>query len=228
MIKFLIISILFLFSGLALAEPDPFVQTDSDSTASNIVATVYAFIYYIGMIIGFVFIFISFLKLMNSAENRGDPKNTMKSAFLTMLAGALLFNIHDTFSTLTATFTGTSEICFVESQALAHERLTPSDTSGCFDAETSEITESLRSQLSGDDQSWQELKDRINILFAVLQTISLFFFIKAITMLKAVSEGSQEASYGKIFIMLIFSSIGMDLSGFLEIIINTYESIKGD
>ena len=71
MIKFLIISILFLFSGLALAEPDPFVQTDSDSTASNIVATVYAFIYYIGMIIGFVFIFISFLKLMNSAENRG-------------------------------------------------------------------------------------------------------------------------------------------------------------
>tara|TARA_B100000700_G_C15063722_1_gene868052 strand:+ start:1332 stop:2018 length:687 start_codon:yes stop_codon:yes gene_type:complete len=227
MIKFLIITSLLLFSGLVFAEPAPFVQADGDSSVGNLIAIIYAFIYYIGILIGFIFILLSFLKLMNSAENRGDPKNTMKSALLTMLAGALLYNIHGTFSTITATFTGASEICFVENQSLAHERLTPTDTSACFDAETSEITQSLRSQLTGEDQSWEELKGRINLLFAVLQTISLFFFIKAVTMLKAVSEGSQDASYGKIFVMLIFSSIGMDLSGFLEMIINTYQEIKG-
>lgn len=226
-IKKIIYSLIATPFSLMASAVTPFAVKD-ENTGMGLVAIIYGLIFYVGVILAIIFILQGLLKLLNNAKNPNDPRNSIKGAMLAILAGAILTNIHQSTSLVINTVTG-GTTCFIGADQSLSDSIKRGLTSdSCFNPENSEITKSFRERLtSNNTDGWEEFKKRIAIFFAVIQTIGLFYFLKSVALLKSAGDGNNNASYGKILIMMAFSAIAMDMLGFLNLFINTYRAFVG-
>lgn len=208
----------------------PLIASSAESSPKQLVSIIMGFLYLMSAILGIVFLFQGILKLIANSKNPNDPKGSIKSIFLTFIAAGIMSNIYFGASTFIASITGTSQFCFLEQPNMSGEVKLPSADSGaCFNAESSEITKAMREKLqSSQSDAWAKFKERVNLFFAVVQVIGLYYFMKSLVLLKGMSDGREQTTFVKVFIMMIFSAIAMDLSTAIEIIINTFTSlVKG-
>lgn len=224
---FFLFLITLFFTVNASAQELAFVDASSESSGSELLALIMGFILLIASIAGVVFVFQGILKLIGNAKNPNDPKNSLNAAMLAFIAGALLTNTYGTANIVIKSVTGTDSFCFNQRDAMTGEiKLPTASDVGCFDAQNSELTENLRERLTSEgSDSWDQFKDRFEIFLGVIQVIGMYYFIKSIFLLKTVADGRGDTGYGKILIMMLFSSIAMDLGNFITIVVNTINEL---
>ena len=220
------IGVLLFLSGFGVAEAAT-IDTSATSTAGQLISLAMGLLYIAATVIAVILLVQGVLKLIANSKNPNDPKGSVKSIFLTFLAAAMLTSVYTTASSFVKTITGSDGFCFLEQQNMTGEvKLEQATSSACFNADNSEITKAMRDRLtsSGSD-NWDRFKERINIFFSLVQVIGLYYFIKSLVLLKGAADGRDQGGYGKILIMMIFSSIAMDLSKAIEIIVETFSSL---
>lgn len=229
-----------IFTGSLLSNPafaasslDPAFQFVADpgyDTELDMIATLsYSLVYFIGVILGIFLFFKAVTRLLKHGKNPQDPKNSIGGAVVLFLAVGLLTTLHGSISIMNATLTGSDGHCMFMGGSVASNSQDflagPADE--CFDASTSELTEKMRTNLTtgGKADAIASLMKKLDILFGILQTVGLAYFIKGIYTLKAIVENTSQQTYGQVFVILIMSSLVIDMPNTLMMITETAKKI---
>lgn len=194
----------------------------------EIAVNLYQLSHFIGLFLGSVMFMYGIKKLIAYSKNQNDPRNSLGGVLVMMIGASMLWSLQSSISLATNTLTNNSH-CFVLSKDSEDMGNNINKHDGeCFNAKNSEITQDLRSDLEsqGKTESLNKLLAKINVYFKVLQAVGLVYFIKAIYLLKSVAEGSGNTTYGKILVMLIGSSLVLDMPNTLNMILNTAKEIS--
>lgn len=190
----------------------------------------YKLAYYFGLVLGTVMFLIGIKKLIEHSKNPNDPRNGLGSVIVLFIGASMLWSLQSSINLFSNTFNGTgSSFCVYDNN---FEGVDDADLNKhgaeCFNAKDSDITADLRDKLEqkGATASLEELNKKIQGFFYVIQSLGLIYFIKGIYQLKAASEGSGSSTFGKSLIMIIMSSLVMDMPDTLEIIINTFKQMQ--
>jgi hypothetical protein len=187
-----------------------------------IAVNLYQLSHFVGLFLGSIMFLVGIKMLIAYSKNQNDPRNNLGSVLIMMIGASMLWSLQSSISLMTNTLSNNSH-CFVLS-----ENSTVNTHSGeCFDAKSSDITQELRSEFESKNktESLNKLLAKMNVYFKVLQAIGLIYFIKAIFLLKSVAQGSGNTTYGQILIMLISSSLVLDLPNTLQMLLNTAKEI---
>ena len=201
-----------------------------DSELDKIVAMSYALVFFISVFLGLFMLYKGIMKMMSFSKNPNDPRNSVSSIIVLFVGASLLVNVHGIVNIMSSTLNGTSGYCSIYENVVNvdvgnGDQLMPTDGE-CFEANTSDLTEDLRASLEDDNEARKHLMHKINILFGILQTVGLAYFVKGIYTLKQISEGNNQTTYGQVILMLIMSSLVIDMPNTLEIIKTTIEQIR--
>jgi hypothetical protein len=202
------------------------VVTEKFTTELNGIEEIAVNLYQLSSLVGFFLgsiMFLAGIKALTAySKNPNDPRNTLGSVLIMMIGASMLWSLQNTISLATNTLSNNSH-CFVlsESETINH------NAGDCFDAKNSEITEDLRTELEakGKTEALSKLLAKMNVYFKVLQAIGLIYFIKGIYLLKTIAQGSGNTTYGQVLIILISSSLVLDLPNTLQMIVNTAKEI---
>ena len=211
-IKFLLVSLLLFFPLPLLAEASSFDKT---------FGSIYILIRTIASFSAVILAFLAIKKLVDYASDNRNPKNSPVSAIIMFFASGLLLNVDATISSFINTLTGSGGYCFYGD--LSGNDSVYGTNSSCF-SDAKAISVDLANQLqkqSENAESVKKLQEKLRMLFTLFQLVGLVYFIKGIYMLKAASEGAQQASYGKILLMIIASTFVIDMPHTIDILINT-------
>jgi hypothetical protein len=233
-LKLVLLLIILVIPNLAFAEQSPFYFDslgDRNTELDKIVAMSYGFVFYISLILGIFLFFTGINRLLAYGKNPQDPKNSIGGTVVVFFAVGVLFNAHGLINVITHTISGNDGYCAIYADDLwvtngPDDIMTPTDGE-CFNAETSDITKSLREHVnSNNDAAATKLMKKLNILFGILQVVGFCYFIKGIYTLKQIAEKSSQATYGQVILMLIMSSLVMDMPNTLDILRETVEKIQ--
>jgi len=182
----------------------------------------YILIRTLGFFTGLVLAFLGIKKLVDYAADSRNPKNSPMSSIIMFCGSGFLLNVDSTLSILINTINDSGGFCFYGDLSSATDNPFGNNAT-CF-SEAKSITSDLAKELqkqSENAEAINKLQEKLRMLFTLFQLVGLVYFIKGIYMLKAASEGSQQASYGKILIMIIASTAVIDMPHTIDIIINT-------
>ncbi len=205
-------------------------QAGRDSELDRIVAMSYALVFFISVFLGIFMLYKGITKMMSFSKNPNDPRNSVSSIIVLFVGASLLVNVHGIVNIMSSTLNGTNGYCAIYEDVIdvgvgMGDQLMP--VSGdCFEANTSGLTAELRQSLDGDNAAKEKLMHKINILFGILQVVGLAYFVKGIYTLKQISEGNNQTTYGQVILMLIMSSLVIDMPNTLEIIQETITQIR--
>jgi hypothetical protein len=199
--------------------------------AEKLVTSIFMLSYVVGLILGTVLFFASIKRMLAHSKNPNDPRNSIGGAVVIMIGASLLFSLQSSIGIATNTLTGAGGYCFNYHDKVNVKNVSSdfkSDSATCFDASTSEITSALRDKLnsSGNVTAIEELNRKLTLLFTAFQAIGLIYFIKGIYLLKGVSEGRSDLTYGKVLMMIIFSSLVIDMPNTINILIETAKNFS--
>lgn len=231
--KYLILIIMVLFSGTVLAEASAVTatQTSDTSAADTLLTSLYILIRMIGTLTGAFLVYTGIKKTVDFAKDDRNPKNFPSAAIVTLLAGGLLLNLNQTMSlTVNSIVGGNNGYCFYSKGSGTYGKEVIGSSNSCFNS-AMQVTDKIAGELSGQKKvavTMENIKERLRILFTLLQVIGVIYFIKAIYMLKEAAEGSNNTGYGKIIIMLISAAIIIDLPHFLDMLIETIKAVNKD
>ncbi len=189
----------------------------------EIAVNLYQLSHFIGIFLGSIMFMYGIKKLIAYSKNQNDPRNSIGGVLVMMIGASMLWSLQSSISLATNTLTNNNH-CFVLSKDNEDMGNNINKHSGeCFNAKNSEITAELRASFenNGRSDALSNLLVKINVYFKVLQAIGLIYFIKGIYMLKAAADGTGNMTYGKIFVVLIASSLVLDLPNSLNMIVNT-------
>ena len=164
--------------------------------------------------------FFGIKKLVDYATDNRNPKNSPMSSLVMFLASGLLLNVDASLSIMINTITQSGDYCYYGDLSGVSESPLGNNSS-CF-AEAKTITADLTNQLKKQNEnteSIEKLQEKLRMLFTIFQLVGLIY------MLKAASEGAQQASYGKILMMIIASAAVIDMPHTIDILINTITEI---
>lgn len=202
---------------------------------SEIGINLYKLAYLFGLVLGTVMYLIAIKKLIEHSKNPNDPRNGLGSVLVLFIGASMLWSLQSSINLFSNTFNGTgSSFCVyndnLEARSDEAEKSEDLNKHGaeCFNAKNSDITADLRDKLEqkGATESLELLQSKMQSFFYIIQALGLIYFIKAIFLLKSASEGSNSVTYGKCIIMLIMSSLVMDMPDTLQIIINTFKQMQ--
>lgn len=186
--------------------------------------------YYFGLVLGTVMFLIGIRKLVEHSKNPNDPRNSLGSVLVLFIGASMLWSLQSSINLFSNTFNSTgSSFCVYDKN---FEGVDNADLNKhgaeCFNARDSEITSDLRDELEqrGATTALETLNNKIQSFFYIIQSIGLIYFIKGIFLLKGASEGSNSTSYSKCLIMLITSSLVIDLPDTMNIVINTFKQMQ--
>jgi hypothetical protein len=207
------------------------ITASTPSEMELIAINTYMLSYYIGLMLGIVMFLVGIKKLIEHSKNPNDPRNGLGGVLVVMIGASLLFGLQSTISMTASTLTGSEGHCFIYSDKVTQRGGGDSlnkHPSSCFDPKNSEITDTLRKKLEdeGKTAALENLDKKITILFTVFQAIGLIYFIKAIFLLKSAAEGQNSTTYGKILIMLIFSSLVIDMPNTMQMLLDTAKGMS--
>lgn len=173
---------------------------------------------------------IGIRKLLEHSKNPNDPRNGLGSVLVLFIGASMLWSLQSSINLFSNTFNSTgSSFCVYDKnfESVENGDLNKHGAE-CFNAQDSEITADLRDELEqrGATAALETLNNKIQGFFYIIQAIGLIYFIKAIFLLKGASEGSSSVTYGKCIIMLITSSLVIDMPDSLNIIINTFKEMQ--
>jgi hypothetical protein len=238
MIKLFLLLALFMFSSESYAaDVDELweVNYSIDGSAMNggekLVSSIFSVTFMVGLVLGTVMFFAAIGNLINYAKESssgGRSRATLSGTMVMLMGASMLFGLNQTIGIMTNTLTGGGGYCFNYESKVDVSNYTGSfknNDATCFDASTSGVTESLRSRLeaSGNTAALEDLNRKVTLLFSAFQAIGLIYFVKSIYLLKVIADGSggQELTYGKVLIMMIFSSLVIDMPNTIDILIET-------
>jgi hypothetical protein len=211
------------FGLVAIAVLVPLLSHAESAQANreNLIVTMFSITQMIAFVVG-LYLSISFLlTLKRHADAPNDQSASISKMLLILMTAAFLLNLNLAINMLTQTITGTESYCFTLNAEMSE---TKSQTS-CFDPNSSEITEELRSRIDPATTSTQDLMNYLSLIMGLVQFLGLVFFIKAILMIKQIGGGNGEVGPGKVIIALIFSALIIDLPHTLEMLSDTIKSL---
>lgn len=229
--KYVIAIFFLLFSTVTFAEAASTAASSTDTSAADSFLTgLYILVRTIGTLLGAFLVFIGIKKTVEFAKDDRNPKNFPSAAIITVFAGGLLLNLNQTLSIGVNTIVGGNDgYCFYSKTSTEYGKFEKiGEGSACFN-NAMQVTDNIAKELSGQKNieiTLTNIKERLRILFTLLQVIGVIYFIKGIYMLKEAAEGSNNTGYGKIIIMLIASAIIIDLPHFLDMLINTIREVN--
>lgn len=189
----------------------------------EIAVNLYQLSHYVGIFLGSILFLVGIKKLIEYSKNQNDPRNSLGGVLVMMIGASMLWSLQSSISLATNTLTNNNH-CFVLSKDNEDMGNNINKHDGeCFNAKNSEITEELRADFEdkGRGEALKDLLAKMNVYFKMLQAIGLIYFIKGIYMLKAAAEGTGNTTYGKILVVIIASSLVLDLPNTLNMIVNT-------
>lgn len=214
-LKFLIVTLLLLFTSLPL-------HAEDGNNFDALFGGAYILIRVAGFLSGLILAFLGLKKLIDYAGDSRNPKNSPLSSLIMFFAAGLLLNINASLSVFINTLNNSGGYCFYGDLSGNSDTIFGNNSS-CF-AEAKSITKDLANELqkqTENTESVKKLEEKLRMLFTLFQLVGLIYFIKGIYMLKAASEGSQQASYMKILFMIIASCLVIDMPHTIKILINT-------
>jgi hypothetical protein len=216
-IKFILVTLL-LFLQLPL-----YAESAAAGTASfdSLFSAIYVLIRVVGFFTALLLAFLAIKKLVDYASDNRNPKNSPVSAIIMFFASGLLLNVDATLSMFINSLNDSGGYCFYGNTSGTENPF--GNDSNCF-TEAQTITKDLAQELqkrSENTESIEKLQEKLRMLFTLFQLVGLVYFIKGIYMLKAASEGAQQASYGKIIIMIIASAAVIDMPHTIDLLVNT-------
>lgn len=197
-----------------------------DYTAtSTMVGQIYTLITYIATAIGLGLMILGGVKMKKRADNPNDVKAFPMSIVVTFLVGAMMFNFSQTSNTFIKTFLGDSaNYCMI---ALETQVAGEIPKEGCWDASQSEALNEViaKANSMNDANTTEQIRNNAKIFLMVFQTLGFVFLLKGYYKLKLASEGVQNETYSEAFIIILFSSLAIDLPNTIELIKSTLETI---
>ncbi len=222
--RYIIIIFILLFSSSAFAEGEV-------GFTDQFLKSIYIVVRSIGTLLGAFLVYSGIKKTVEFAKDDRNPKNFPSAAVVTLLAGGLLLNLNQTMSLAVNSIVGGNEgYCFYTKSTGNYGKEQLGQSNSCFNS-AMQLTDKIANELSGQQKfevTLTNIKERLRILFTLLQVIGVIYFIKGIYMLKEAAEGSNNTGYGKIIIMLIAAAIIIDLPHFLDMVINTIREVNKD
>lgn len=219
-------------ASVQLPVSDSYLSSSYDITDPNIsnveklITVIFKLTFLIGVFLGSFMFLAGIKKLLENSKNPNDPRNSLGSVVVLLLGASLLFSLQDSIGIATNTLLGNEGFCFNYADKInvsATSLKFKNEGASCFDAGNSDITKTMIDKLDseGNTKAIEELKNKITILFSVMQVIGLIYFIKGIYMLKSIAEGTggQQLTYGKALLVIIFSSLAIDLPNTLDILL---------
>lgn len=181
----------------------------------------YELTYYVGLALGIVLFLHGIKKLMLYAKNPNDPRNSLGSVLGVMIGASLLFGLQSSINMAVITVNSSSTgHCFVNNET---GNSINKHSAECFNSDNSEITKDMRDLI--EERSTVEALENFNKkasnFFLIMKFIGLVYFVRAIYEFKAVSDGQSNTTYGKVIIMLISSSLVIDMPNTLQMLLNT-------
>lgn len=196
----------------------------SDLTGVEAIAVnLYELSHYIGLFLGTIAFMVGIKMLMAYSKNPNDPRNSLGGVLVVFISASLLWGLQSSISLATNTLTNNNH-CFVMSKNSEDMGNNINKHGGeCFNAKSSEITQELRQDFEnkGRSDALEKLLAKINVYFKVLQAVGLVYFIKGLFLLVNIAKGTGNATYGQALIMVISSSLILDLPNTINMILNT-------
>lgn len=181
----------------------------------------YELTYYVGLALGIVLFLHGIKKLMLYAKNPNDPRNSLGSVLGVMIGASLLFGLQSSINMAVVTVNSSSTgHCFVNNET--GNSINKHDAK-CFNTDNSEITKDMRDLIEerSTTEALENFNKKASNFFLIMQFVGLVYFVRAIYEFKAVSDGQSNTTYGKIIIMLISSSLVIDMPNTLQMLLNT-------
>ncbi|OEG74159.1 hypothetical protein BEL05_00740 [Shewanella colwelliana] len=185
----------------------------------------YELTYYVGLALGIVLFLHGIKKLTLYAKNPNDPRNSLGSVLAVMIGASLLFGLQSSINMAVVTVNSSSTgHCFMNNET--GNSINKHDAE-CFDASNSEITKDMRDLIEerSTTKALETFNKKAHNFFLIMQFVGLVYFVKAIFLFKAAAEGTSNTTYGKIIIMLISSSLIIDMPNTLQMLLNTAKEI---
>lgn len=232
--KYIITILILLFSTTVFAESSPMNQIAASQdvgSGDKFLTSFYILVRMIGTLLGAFLVYIGIKKAVDFSKDDRNPKNFPTAAIITFLAGGLLLNLNQTMTLAVNTFIGSGNgYCFYSKGLGNYGKEVIGTNNACFNS-AMQVTDKIANELSGQKKfevTLKNIKERLRLLFTLLQVIGVIYLIKSIYMLKEAAEGSNNIGYGKIIIMIISSAIIIDLPHFIDMVINTIRDINKD
>jgi len=197
--------------------------TSNLTGVEQIAVNLYQLSHYVGIFLGSILFLVGIKKLIEYSKNQNDPRNSLGGVLVMMIGASMLWSLQSSISLATNTLTNNNH-CFVLSKDNEDMGNNINKHDGeCFNAKNSEITEELRADFEdkGRGKALKDLLAKMNVYFKMLQAIGLIYFVKGIYMLKAAAEGTGNTTYGKILVVLIASSLVLDLPNTINMLVST-------
>jgi hypothetical protein len=175
-----------------------FAEGDSSQYREELFGWIYSIVTYASILFGVIMIATAFVKLKDKAERPNDPKTFSKSIIATIVGGALLINFSTSIGIISTTFLGwESSNCFLYEDSMDFDARKDLDTHNCWDKSASDfLSPELQNRITESGASVETINEWISNGVAVIQILSFIWFMKAIFLMKQVSEGGNEG-FGK-------------------------------
>lgn len=180
----------------------------------------------VSYLLAVIFLFNGIILLTKHATNPNDPKASVGRIFRMFIAAGCLANIMTVGTMFAGSITGNGSVCGLVEQV--DISLFASEDKRCLDISQSELVKSeTLEKLAGKDKvdAFKTAAKRIAILFLLIQTIGLYYFIKSFCLLISISNGASATTYGTVFVMMIFSSIALDIKSAIVLVISTFTEL---
>jgi hypothetical protein len=210
----IIILVMLLPLSLSAAEASNFDKT---------LSSVYILVRVFGALSALILAFMGIRKLVDYSKDDRNPKNSPMSAIVIFFAAGLMMNLDQSMTIMVNTINGSGGYCFYGDTS---SNTTFGNDSSCFENAMS-VTDDLAKQMQNKtktEESMSKLKDKLKTLFMLFQIVGVIYFIKGVYMLKAASEGAQDVTYGKIIMILIASTLVIDMPHTIDMIISLISS----
>lgn len=178
---------------------------------------------------GLIILVATFLRITRYANASGTQNRpSIASIYVFAISGIMLFSYNSTLGTFITTISGQSGdgVCYVVEAPNTNVKL--NSLSNCWSDASSEISGALATsvnKISGNSDAMTEFSDNVKIGVGLLQMIGFMFFCFSVHSLVEVGKGSARHGYFKPSVMLIASSLIVDLPHTAEIILSTLKSV---
>lgn len=221
---FLLLVAIIMFSPIALADT---VSNNSSSIAARekTIANLFWATTQIGRLIGICVLMAGFYRMRLKAEMGPNGNISQTSIYIYVIVGFLFISFSSTLSSLVATFLGDSgSACFILNDAIEKATL---NSGTCWDASSSELTGTLMDRVTkmSSASTAQEFLDNIRVIIGLFQLIGFIYFFVGLYGLVQVSKGTARNGYFKPIIIIVASTLIVDLPHTAEMFLNTLKEI---
>lgn len=199
---------------------------DASAYRQEMFGWIYSIVTYASILFGVIMMATAFVKLKDKAERPNDPKTFTKSIIATIVGGSLMLNFATTIGIVSASFLGgESSNCFMYEGDMDFDAQRDLDTYNCWDGDASDfLSPELQQRIDDSGASVETINEWIANGVAVIQILSFIWFIKAIFLMKQVSEGGNEG-FGKPIGQLFGAAALFNIVLVVEILQVTLESM---